>query len=133
MQVIPLIGLLTVDPRDRLKLSDLKNQEWIKEHSKELQHSALLMSPDMLTHSAQTDMRHYAYQGELRVQVSRVFHVACIISICIILCSSICGIHLHFGPFSLKHYKVNSPRCVLYRPGCWKIRKEQLRKTEMIA
>jgi hypothetical protein len=29
IQVIPFIGLLTVDQKDRLKMSDLKNSKWI--------------------------------------------------------------------------------------------------------
>jgi hypothetical protein len=82
IQVIPFIGLLTVDPKDRLKLSDLKNNEWIKEYSMELMPSTQLVSPDMLTHSAETGIIHYAYQEEFRVQVSSVFLFACIISIC---------------------------------------------------
>lgn len=88
IQVIPSIGLLTVDPKDRLKMSDLRNNEWVQGYSATLQPSTLLIIPDILAHSAETGIQqtisalHQADQEGFRVQVSSVISYACFILTC---------------------------------------------------
>jgi hypothetical protein len=57
IQVIPFIGLLTVDPKDRLKMSDLRNTKWMQKYFVELRPSALHKTPDILAHSAETGVK----------------------------------------------------------------------------
>jgi hypothetical protein len=75
IQVIPSIGLLTADPKDRLKMSDLRKSEWVQECSVKQQPSTLLMTLDILAHSVETGVKetftafHHAPQEGFRVQV----------------------------------------------------------------
>jgi hypothetical protein len=78
IELIRLIGLLTVDPKDRLKMSDLSNSEWVRECSVKQQPSTLHMTLDILAQSAETGVKqtfcplNRAPQEGFRVRVSSV-------------------------------------------------------------
>jgi hypothetical protein len=79
IQVIPFIGLLTVDPKDRLKMSDLKNSKWIQKYVVEQQPSLWHMTPDILPHSPEVGVKQtfsavqHGHQEVCRVQISTDF------------------------------------------------------------
>jgi hypothetical protein len=66
IQVIPFTGLLTVDPKDRLKMSDLRNSKWVQNCVMELRPSVLRMTLDILPHSTEAGVSalHHAHQEE---------------------------------------------------------------------
>jgi hypothetical protein len=83
IQVISFIGLLTVDPKKRLRMSDLNSNEWLQGNNVKLYSSTPLMTPDILTtgssaRSAEIGVKqtfnafHQAHREGFRLQVSSV-------------------------------------------------------------
>lgn len=80
IHVVALTGLLTVDPKKRLRMSDLMSNEWLQGNNVRLYPSTPLMTPDVLStgssaRSAEMGVKqtfsafHQAHREGFRLQV----------------------------------------------------------------